>query len=516
MPDAPSPDVLVLNGIDKSFGTNRVLRDISLSLPAGSVTVLMGANGAGKSTLVKILSGVHPRDAGEVSLDGKAFAARSPLQARSAGVVTVHQSIDDGVVPDLDVAANLVLEELAAGDGGLWYRRSHARRRAQAIAERMGLSFDLSRPVRELALADRQMVAIARAMAAEPRVLILDEPTSSLSSREAERLFTLVERLRDDGVSILYISHRLSDIERLADRIIALRDGRVSGTFENKPLDTAAALEAMLGRVVSDSGVRSDPRDVSEHAQAGELCLEGLQLRPDATAFDARFQRGEVIAIAGLVGSGKGALAETLFGLRRPVLGTLRLGSEPYAPRSPAEAIARGVFLSPRDRASNAVVPAFDIARNISLPFTARNARAGFIDRGSETRAATALIERLGIVCRTPEDGIGTLSGGNQQKVMVGRWLSQPCRVLVLDEPFQGVDIQARRDIAARLRKEAAKRITLVLVSELDEAFDVADRILVMANHTIVGEHVNGDIDRPRLLEQIATPTPTQPSRDAA
>jgi len=511
------PDVLDLIGIDKAFGSHRVLRDVTLALPAGRVTVLMGANGAGKSTLVKILSGVHARDAGRVSLAGRPFAPRSPLAARSAGVVTVHQSIDDGVVPDLDIAANLMLEEMASGRGGFWYRRGRARDRAREIAGRMGLDFDLSRPVRELALADRQTVAIARAMAANPRVLILDEPTSSLSAREAERLFVLVERLRADGVSILYISHRMSDIERLADRIVVLRDGAVSGTFETRPLDTAAALEAMLGQATpsAGTGVRADARvraGPDGHDDPGDpgLHLDALRLLPGSDPVTTRIGRGEIVAVTGLVGSGKGALAEIVAGLHRPAAGAMRLDGAPYAPSGIGDAIAHGVFLVPRDRAGNAVVPAFDIAANLSLPFTARRSRAGFLSRAAERGVATALIERLGIVCRSPRDGIGTLSGGNQQKVMIARWLSEPSRVLVLDEPFQGVDIRARRDIGARLRDEAVERATLVLVSEIDEALEIADRILVMANHTLVGEHRNRDVDLPGLMRQIATPPATE------
>ena len=500
-------DVLVLRGIEKSFGSNHVLRDVGLTLPGGAVTVLMGANGAGKSTLVKILSGVHERDAGEVLLAGVPHAPRGPLAARAAGVVTVHQGIDDGVVPDLDVASNLMLEELASGRSGALYRRGRIREKARAVAERMGLELELSRPVRELGLADRQMVAIARAMAAEPKLLILDEPTSSLSVRESERLFALIARLRERGVAILYISHRMSDIERVADRIVTMRDGRVSGVFETHPLDTGAAVDAMLGRVVSAAGL-----DAREGGDV-RLSLAGVRLRADAAPIDLAFRQGEVVAVTGLVGSGKSALAETLFGLARPFAGSMRLDGEPYAPSGAGEAIARGVFLAPKDRASNAVVPSFDLAANLSLPFTRSLSRLGFLSAGAERAEARSLIERLGVVCRGPGDGIGTLSGGNQQKVVVGRWLSRPCRVLLLDEPFQGVDIQARRDIGATLRDGADGRATVVFVSELDEALEVADRIVVMSDHGVAGIHANEGIDLERVLLDVATAGPSASAR---
>jgi len=504
-------DVLELHGIEKSFGRNHVLHDVSLSLAAGQVTVLMGANGAGKSTLVKILSGVYARDAGEIRLGGKRYDPASPLMARAAGVVTVHQGIDDGVVPDLDVAANLMLEELAIGRTGLWYRRSQIRARAAPVAERMGLDLDLDRPVRELGLADRQMVAIARALAADPRVLVLDEPTSSLSSREAERLFGLIDRLREQGVAILYISHRTSDIQRVADRIVAMRDGRIAGEFERRDddtLDTDAALEAMLGRVVA-------PADVEARQSKGVLLeLDALQLHADAPPVSLVFAPGEIVAVTGLVGSGKTALGETLFGLRKPLSGSMHVDGKDHAPQAPAVAIASGVFLAPKERARNAVIPDFDITANLSLPFVERISMLGFVNRARERRDARTLIDTLAVVCRSTADLITTLSGGNQQKIMVGRWLSVPSRVLVLDEPFQGVDIQARRDIGQRLRDGACARVTLVLVSELDEALEVADRIIVMAGSTVVGDHLNHGIDVARVLADVATSD--QDSRQAA
>lgn len=490
---------LAVRGISKAFGGNRVLHDVAFELPAGEVTVLMGANGAGKSTLVRILSGVHRRDGGELLLYGEPFAPETPAAAMAAGVVTVHQSIDEGVVPELDIASNLLLEQLASGTGGFWIRRRAMHERARAIARLVGLEADPATPVGELALADRQLVAIARAMAREPRVLILDEPTSSLSAHEAGRLFALIERLRERGVAILYISHRMSDIRRVADRIVAMRDGRISGLFTERPLDTAGAVDAMLGRVVDEASV--DARTGGEAL----LALDALVLRPGARPFDLGFASGEVVAVTGLVGSGKSALANVLFGLARPHAGRMRLRGRRYAPRRPAEAIASGVFLCPRDRASNAVVPDLDVAGNVSLPFLARHSRLGWLDRDSERRATARLIDELDIVCRSPDDAIGTLSGGNQQKVVVARWLAEPASVLVLDEPFQGVDIRARRDIGARLRASAAGRATIVLVSELDEALEIADRIVVLAEHTLVGTHRNRDVDLERLLAEVAS-----------
>ena len=489
-----------IRGVEKAFGPNRVLRGIDLDLAPGHVTVLMGANGAGKSTLVKILCGVHAADAGTVTLFGRAYAPATPAAAMAAGIVTVHQSIDDGVIPDLDVASNLMLDRLAAPGAPLFVRRRALRAEAARLAATMGLALDMAAPVASLGLADRQIIAIARAMGRAPKVLILDEPTSSLSATEAERLFALLDRLRDTGVAILYISHRMSDIRRIADRIVTMRDGAIAGTFDpgaGGTLDIEAAVTSMLGH--SMTGVDIAPAA----AGAPVLRATGLRLKPGAPPFDLTLHEGEVVAVTGLLGSGKSALAEVLFGLAPAPGGAIALDGAPYAPRTPGQAIAAGVFLCARDRAANGVVRAFDIRRNLTLPFLRRHSRGPFTRPAAEAATADATIERLGIVCQSDREAITALSGGNQQKVMVGRWLAQPCRLLLLDEPFQGVDIRARRDIGARIRATAAGRATLVLVAELDEALEIADRILVLHEHALAGEHRAGAVALDALLAQI-------------
>ncbi len=486
-----------IQGLTKSFGANNVLRGIDLELFAGQVTALMGANGAGKSTLVKVLCGVHAANGGAVSLYGAPFRPASPAEAIRAGVVTVHQSINDGVVPDLDVASNLMLDELAGG-GGFFMNKKAIRAQARELAARIGLDVDVRHTVSELGLADRQLVAIARAMAHKPKLLILDEPTSSLSAKEAARLFELLDRLRGQGVAILYISHRSSDIKRIADRIVSMRDGRISGVFEETPLDYEGAVKAMLGRAMSEIRL-----DIPE-AGAPVLQIEGLKLRPDTAPMSLDLHDGEVVAITGLVGSGKSELADVLYGQARPVAGAMRLKGAAYAPRNQAEAIKSGVFRTPKDRATNAVIQGFDITKNITLPFTRRHAKAGFLNRRSERATTHRMVSELGIVCQHQSDDIGSLSGGNQQKVMVGRWMAEASNLLVLDEPFQGVDIQARRDIGMKIRETARGRATVVMVAEMDEAVEIADRIVVMADHTIRGEHRNENIDLNAVLAQVA------------
>ncbi len=501
--------VCTIRGIEKAFGPNRVLRDIALDLPQGRVTVLMGANGAGKSTLVKILCGVHAADAGDIELFGEPFRPASPADAYDKGVVTVHQSIDDGVIPDLDVASNLLLDRLTEPSSSFFLKDKAMRREAREIAASMRIEVDVRTPVSSLGVADRQMIAIARAMARKPKLMILDEPTSSLSANEAERLFELIDRLKESGVAVLYISHRMSDIRRIADRIVSMRDGRIAGVFETEPLDYEGAVTAMLGHAMTE--VNLTPRTGGDAV----LQLDGLRLSADGAPIDLAARQGEVLAVTGLLGSGKSRLAATLFGELPPAEGAMRLDGKPFAPASVREAIRAGVFLCPKDRASNAVIPDFDITGNITVPFLKRHAAFSLLRGAGMKAAADAMIETLGIVCRSDRDDIGTLSGGNQQKVMVARWLYQPCRLLVLDEPFQGVDIKARRDIGRHIRDTADARATIVFVAELDEALEIADRILVLHEQALVGEHVNADVDLTALLAQVSGRTAATQSAGA-
>lgn len=487
-----------IHGLTKAFGTNKVLRGVNLDLNKGEVTVLMGANGAGKSTLVKVICGVHPADAGSIEMFGEQLRPTSPSEAIAAGIVTVHQNINDGVIPDLDVASNLMLDTLAEPGSGFFLKRKSIRAKARELAASMGLDVDVTQLVSELTLADRQLVAIARAMAHEPKLMILDEPTSSLSAVEATRLFTLLDRLRDAGVAILYISHRTSDIHRIADRIVCMRDGEIVGCFEEKPLDYEAAVNAMLGHKMSDATL-----EIKE-AGAPVLIIENLKLRADTPEISMTIHSDEVVAITGLVGSGKSELAAILYGLKKPASGKITLLGAPYTPKSPRHAINAGVFMCAKDRGTNGVLQDHNITQNITAPFLARFSSLSFVNRRAEARSARKTIANLNIVCQSENDDIGTLSGGNQQKVVIGRWLSQPSNLLILDEPFQGVDIKARRDIGDKIRQTAKGRATIVMASEMDEVMEIADRIIVFADHRIVGIHRNQDLDIKQVVAQVA------------
>lgn len=476
---AMSSPVLQASGIGKRFGASVALDRIDFSIDAGEVVALMGANGAGKSTLVKILSGVYRADCGVLSVRGAPFVPSSPQDAVRRGVATVHQAIADAVVPNLPVADNLLLDQFCGGTSR-WYVPASARRaEAARRAKRIGLAVDLAAPLGALPLAAQQQVTIARALAAQPALLILDEPTASLSAAEADRLFELIGGLRDAGVATLLVSHRERDLRRMANRIVVLRDGRVVGD-ERSPIDFHAALETMLGRPLQrsherpESGVHADLNAV--------LTLRGLRLTSASVPFDLDVRRGEVVAIAGPVGSGKSRLARTLFGVSFPHHGLMMLDGARWQPRSPADAIRAGVFMLGEDRRRTTLfpdsVPFATIAGTIAFPFMSRWFRNGFVSTGREKCAATEAIERFGIRCRSANDRPSHLSGGNQQKVALARWHAEPARLLLLDEPFQGVDAGARADIVRLLRDGASSRATLVFLSDLDEALEVADRII--------------------------------------
>ncbi|KWB14464.1 ABC transporter ATP-binding protein [Burkholderia cepacia] len=471
--------VLTAFGVSKRFGATTALASLDLSIGAGEVVALMGANGAGKSTFVKILSGVIRHDGGTLTLRGTPYRPASPHAAKQLGVATVHQSVADAVVPALSIADNLLLDRLC--DPASPWRVPPAARRdaARPLAERVGLDADLAAPLASLSLADQQRVTLARALAGQPGLLILDEPTASLSAPEAERLFALLDTLRDEGVAVLLVSHRLGDLRRIADRVAIVRDGRIVADLA-APVDFDAAVETMVGRPLPKARVPG-PAPIARPGDSG-LSVRGLRLTQASAPFDLDVRRGEIVAIAGPVGGGKSRFANTIFGAVRAVQGAMTLDGRPWRPRSPADAIRAGVFLAGEDRWRTSLfpdsVPFASIAGTISFPFLSRWFGGGAVRAARERTAAAAAIARFGIRCTGPDDRLVRLSGGNQQKVVLARWHAEPARLLLLDEPFQGIDAGARADIVDMLRRHAHERATLVFVSDLEEAVEVADRVV--------------------------------------
>ncbi|MFD8718347.1 sugar ABC transporter ATP-binding protein [Streptomyces sp. NPDC059629] len=506
-PTETTPDevpAVSLTDVSMAFAGRTVLASVSLDIAPGSVVALLGANGAGKSTLIKILSGVHPGHGGGIRVAGEPASLQSPLAARQLGIQTVHQRIGEGIVPGLTVAENLVFEELARQRGNPFLSGARTLARAREIQAGLGLDWSdavLRRDVTELGISDRQLLILARALATRPRLLILDEPTSALSAAEAERLFALVEKMRDDGIAVLYVSHRLGEIDALADRLVVLRDGCLTED-QARPFDWDAALRAMLAQAHEARTAR--PTREGEHGEV-VLSLHGVRLFEGRAPLDLDVRAGEVTGVVGLLGAGKTELARGLFGAEPFRTGTVELDGRAYAPRRPADAIRAGVHLVPEDRHADALVPGWSLAQNISLPFLRPLSRAGLVSRSREDALGRDTVDALGIVTRDEHSTVEELSGGNQQKVVVGRWLAETPRVLILDEPFRGVDIGARRDIGRRARTLAAEgAAVLVLSADVDEVLEVADRVVVLAAGEIHLDAYGEDAERDRVIETIA------------
>lgn len=468
---------LTAQDIVKSFGATRALDGVELEVRGGEIVALMGANGAGKSTLVNILAGVLAPDQGCITLNGSPYLPRSPRDAVTAGIATVHQSTDRVGAPGLTTADALLLDRFASQHASLFLSRRSVRQAAAAMLARIGISLPLDRDFGDLGPADRQLVAIARAVSAEARMLILDEPTASLSQTEAARLFDLLRGLKARGLAIIYISHRLGDLAALADRAVVLRGGRVVHDA-TRPIDFAAAVTAMIGRPLTQ--IHATARQI-----APEIIfrLQQLRLGRDTVPIDLDLHAGEVVAITGPLGAGKSRLLKTIFGLHPPASGSMELDGRTYRPGGPAQAIAAGVVLAGEDRHRTSFLPAGwpggTVAGTISLPYLPRWFPHGWLQRNVEDRVAAAGIRRLGIRASGPRAALDTLSGGNQQKVVLARWQAEPARLLLLDEPFQGVDVGARADIIAAIR-DHRRAATLIATSDPEEALEIADRIFTM------------------------------------
>ena len=472
--------LLDVRNLSLAFGSTQALADASLTIDYGEIVALMGANGAGKSTLVKILSGIHHPDAGRILWNGKDYRADSPAAASAQGIVTVHQSTDVVGVPGLSVADALLLNQFVDGRQPFFLSKRSLRRKAEAILSEAGFDLPLDRDFAELGTADRQMVAIARALSNKAQLLILDEPTASLSARETGRLYDIVRKLKTRGLGILYISHRTGDLDALADRAVVLRGGCSVGAF-TRPIDFDAAIETMIGR--SMAAARPHRREQFDRTI---LELRDVRLFADSPPIDLKLHAGEVVAITGVLGAGKSRLLSILFGLERSAASTALLDGLPFQPGSPADAIARGVVMAAADRHRSSLMPpdwpGESIAATISLPHLKQWYPSGFLFSRREAREGAKAIRRLGIKAPGSDASVWSLSGGNQQKVVLARWEAEPSRLLLLDEPFQGVDVGARQDIIAAIRAHG-DRATLIATSDPEEAFEVADRVLVMEDH---------------------------------
>ncbi|WP_043338120.1 sugar ABC transporter ATP-binding protein [Belnapia moabensis] len=493
--------LLELEGIGKSYPGIRALDGVSLHLDAGEVLGLVGENGAGKSTLMKVLGGVVQPDAGRIRLHGRDFPQLSVAEAGAQGIAFVHQELS--VFDNLDVAANVLMGREPVWGGPLQLVNRQAARAAVApLLARLGADFGPEAPVATLSIAQRQMVEIARALSMRARIIIFDEPTSSLTLSETDRLLATIAALREAGTGIIYISHRLGEITTCADRVTCLRDGRVVGHLARGEINHATMTRLMIGRDLKS--LYTPPAAMPR--EDGGLRIEGLvtEAFPDRS-IDLALRPGEILGLAGLVGAGRTSLARALFGVEPALAGRISLGGQALSIGSPREAIAQGIYLVPEDRKRSGLVLDMSIAENVSLPDLPDHARAGLVQGGSEARAAEA--QRQSLRIRAPGVAVkaGTLSGGNQQKVVLGKWLAMRPRALIFDEPTRGVDVGAKGEIYALMRGLADRGVAVLMISsDMEEVIGVSDRVAVMHEGRIAGTLERHEVNEPNIL-RLAT-----------
>jgi ribose transport system ATP-binding protein len=499
--DSPAAvPLLSMRDITKRFVGVLAVENVSLRLAAGEVLALMGENGAGKSTLMKVLSGVHSPDAGQIEIDGRLVSIGSVRDAKRLGIALIHQELL--LAPNLDIAANLFLgNELPQGSAarGRLLRpvpRARLHELSAKLLERVGLHLPTSTPVSRLTAGQMQLCEIAKALGQSARILIMDEPTSSLTAGESEQLFAIIRQLKSEGIGIIYISHRMDEVLHLADRISVLRDGRYVGDLLHGEATHDKIVGMMVGRQLSGQyfPVRTSAR--------GELALEVRDLwvegAPAGVSFEA--YRGEILGFAGLVGSGRTELMQSIFGATPALGGVVQLGGQAFRPNAPRAAIDRGVYLAPEDRKRHGLVLPMSIAHNVTLPDVNRHARLGWLDRAEEQRVAAQEMKRLNIKAKSAAQRAASLSGGNQQKVVLGKWLAMSPRVLILDEPTRGIDVGAKAEIYRHMAALAEEGVSIIMVSsDMEEVLGMSDRVIVMHERRISGVLERHELDQHRL-----------------
>jgi len=490
--------LLEVRGATKRYPGVLALRDVNLSLGPSEVLAVIGENGAGKSTLMKVLAGIQQLDAGEILLDGKPIRIRSVQASLDLGVALIHQELN--LCENLDVAANIFL-----GREPLRHGLIHEARAVEAsrkFLQMVGLDISPRTPLQQLTIGRRQLVEIAKALSINARVLIMDEPTSSLTQHETENLFEVVDRLRERGVSMVYISHRLGEVKRLADRVMVLRDGENAGEISKQDITHDKMVGLMVGRDVS--------RFYDRHPHpAGDVALAVDQLRTRAhpgCRLSFQVRAGEIVGVAGLVGAGRTELLETLFGVERPLGGTIKVRGEKTRFRAPREAIAAGVALAPEDRKQHGLILEASVEENIGMAGWFRHRLAGgFFNRRRQVADAQAMIEKLNIKTPHARQMVLYLSGGNQQKVVLGKWLALAPRVLLLDEPTRGIDVGAKEEIYHLMDRLAAEGVAILFASsEMEEVLGVSDRVLVMHQGSIAGELARSQLTEEAVM-RLAT-----------
>ncbi|WP_288875084.1 sugar ABC transporter ATP-binding protein [uncultured Kosakonia sp.] len=478
MPNVP---VLEMRNIAKVFGKFYALKGVDLTVWPGEIHALMGENGAGKSTLMKILAGAYSATSGEILIDGKPHTIRGPKDALGAGITLIYQEMQ--LAPNLTVAENIFLgSEIARG--GLVQRKTMAAQ-AQAVIDRLGANFSATDRVMKLTIAEQQQVEIARALHRNSRILVMDEPTAALSSRETHRLFELIMRLRDEGMAIIYISHRMAEVYELSDRVSVLRDGQYVGSLTRDNLNAAELVRMMVGRPLSD--LFNKARDITPGKQRLTVhhLTDGGKIQP----VSLQVRAGEIVGLAGLVGAGRSELAQLIFGVRKATGGMIEIDGEPVVIHSPRAAIDLGIGFLTENRKEQGLFLELAAQENITMATLERDALWGMLNRKKAQTLSDDAIKLLNIRVPHAQVRAGGLSGGNQQKLLISRWVAIGPRILILDEPTRGVDVGAKSEIYRIMNQMAREGVAILMISsELPEVVGMSDRVYVMREGTIAGE----------------------------
>ncbi len=489
-----STPIIALNGASKSYGAVRASRDVSIALRAGEVRALAGENGAGKSTIVRMLAGVQRPDEGDVLVDGEPVTFHGPADARDAGIAVIYQ--EPTLFPDLSVAENVMMGRHPLGSMRRIDRRA-LHRTVQELMDRLGVKLDPEQPVRGLSIADQQLVEIAKALSFDARVLIMDEPTAALSGHEVDRLFGVVRTLRQRGAAVLFISHRLGELFAICDTITVLRDGAVTHDGTTAEMTTDDLVRRMVGRELSTLYPKLD-------ATVGEKVLEVSRLTREGVFIDVSFDvhRGEIVALAGLVGAGRSEVARAIFGVDKPDAGHVTVDGVRLKPGSPSAAMKAGVGLVPEDRRQQGLVMELSIERNIGLTrLQALRSKLGVIGSGAEGRLASDWATKLQLKFHRLSDPVGFLSGGNQQKVVLGKWLATGPKILIIDEPTRGIDVGTKAEVHRLMSELASEGLAVLMISsELPEVLGMADRVLVMHEGRIARELSRAEADEESVV----------------
>ena len=483
---SPSSVAVALSGVSKRFGAIQALHDVDFKVGRGRVHALVGENGAGKSTLVGILAGLVQPDEGHISIGGSRVSLQSPAASRAHGIAVIHQEL--ALFPHQSVADNILMGRQPRSRYGR-LDRSRMHREAEEALRELGADLDVGATVSELSVAAQQVVEIAKALSQDAGVLVMDEPTAALNTKEADRLGDLVLQLRARGVAIIYVTHRLAEVDRLADDITVLRDGSVVTSGPASELDGDKIIQAMVGRSVDTLFHRSKPDLGSER-----LVVQGLTRDGEFDDISFSVRSGEVVGLAGLVGAGRSEVARAIFGLTRVDAGTVTIEGQKLPPGRPDLAVRAGVAYVPEDRRVQGLIMPFGVGPNISLSSLGKVSRHLVLSRTAEAALATPFAEMLAIKASSLRQLVSTLSGGNQQKVVLSRWLATEPRVLILDEPTRGIDVGSKSEIYALIDRLARGGLAVVLISsELPEVLGLSDRVFVLARGRIAAEFERGD-----------------------